>query len=980
MTPRTVETAFNLALADQLRARHPRWRADNVVGAEQTQVVTGKSRQRPDLVIRHPGALPVIIETEFHPARHVEEDAIARLGEIIDGQQVEGVLAVCVPREFADLDQNRLGEMLGTARIDYCLLAGSRDDPDRWPADGWLSGGMDQLAEAIEHAALSETRLAAAAQVLQDGVAGGAALLRSHLTLRPDMFTRMGRILHQEDSVQTTRMAVAIIANALVFQSAICSNHAIPSPEEMRDATPARIKKTVVQECWRGILEINYWPIFHIAQELLRAIPAAVANGFLDRMIDLASELAGLGAASMHDLSGQMFQRLITDRKFLATFYTLPASSALLANLALARLDRDWGDADRIAALRIADLACGTGSLLGAAQQAVARRHRRAGGDDRELHSRMMEDVLIAADIMPAATHLTASTLSSAHPGTIFDQTRIYTLPYGEEEGEAAIGSLDFIEQERGTPLFRGHETVRAGGAGAAPGQDAVVEHDSCDLVIMNPPFTRPTNHESTEVPVPAFAGFATPEEEQRLMSARLKVMRTQLMRRRRAAGEKGVTLAPPAGHGNAGLAANFIDLAHVKLRVGGVLALVLPASFAQGEAWKDARQLLTQHYRDVIIIGIAAHGSTSRAFSADTGMAEILCLATRNGDRQKAEENTWLAVSLRARPQTQLEGALVAEAIDAARRGEVASGDLTLRDPEPRGAPVTVGGVLRTTATHACRAIGITHLSLAESLISLTEGQLKLPQMADHHPIPVTPLGALGTRGVLHRDINGAGGRGPFEIRPIPPGHYPEWPALWSHSAPRETRMIVAPDTQGGVRPGCADRAQVLWDRTASRLHFNLDFQINSQPLAACLTERSSLGGTAWPNFRVADTRWEIPLLLWANTTLGLLSFWWFGTRQQQGRSRLTISRLPGLLTLDARELSDDQLERCEEIFQRFCDRDFRPANEAYRDEARQELDAAVLVEWLGLDDAVLEGLQILRAQWCREPSVHGGKTTAPG
>ena len=39
-----------------------------------------------------------------------------------------------------------------------------------------------------------------------------------------------------------------------------------------------------------------------------------------------------------------MFQTLITDRKFLATFYTLPESACLLAELAVERLDVDWSD------------------------------------------------------------------------------------------------------------------------------------------------------------------------------------------------------------------------------------------------------------------------------------------------------------------------------------------------------------------------------------------------------------------------------------------------------------------------------------------------------------------------------------------------------------------------------------------------------------------------------------------------------------
>ena len=38
-----------------------------------------------------------------------------------------------------------------------------------------------------------------------------------------------------------------------------------------------------------------------------------------------------------------MFQTLISDRKLLAKFYTLPFSACLLAELAVFKLDRDWG-------------------------------------------------------------------------------------------------------------------------------------------------------------------------------------------------------------------------------------------------------------------------------------------------------------------------------------------------------------------------------------------------------------------------------------------------------------------------------------------------------------------------------------------------------------------------------------------------------------------------------------------------------------
>ena len=217
------------------------------------------------------------------------------------------------------------------------------------------------------------------------------------------------------------------------------------------------------------------------------------------------------------------------------------------------------------------------------------------------------------------------------------------------------------------------------------------------------------------------------------------------------------------------------------------------------------------------------------------------------------------------------------------------------------------------------------------------------------------------------------------FDVVDLPPGSVPTWPALWSHTATRETRMVVVPDSAGEVRPGCEGRATEAWQRTASRLHFNRDFRINSQPLAACVTPEPSIGGRAWPNFLCTDQRWETPLVLWANTTLGLICFWWIGSRQQQGRAMVTISKLPALTVLDPRRLAAMQLDRAGDIFEEFRLRELLPANEAWRDETRQALDRAVLIGLLEITEEVLEPLALLRRQWCAEPSVHGGKKTSP-
>ena len=144
---------------------------------------------------------------------------------------------------------------------------------------------------------------------------------------------------------------------------------------------------------------------------------------------------------------------------------------------------------------------------------------------------------------------------------------------------------------------------------------------------------------------------------------------------------------------------------------------------------------------------------------------------------------------------------------------------------------------------------------------------------------------------------------------------------------------------------------------------------------MAACLTPMKSLGGRAWPNFALRELHWEYAAALWANSTLGLIAFWFRGTRQHRGRACLTIKTLPALPMLDLELLDAAPIEMARATFEEFAARDFLAAHRAAEDGTRRELDKAVLVDILGLDDGVLDSLDVLRVHWCAEPSVHGGK-----
>ncbi|WP_419924638.1 hypothetical protein [Candidatus Poriferisocius sp.] len=834
---------------------------------------------------------------------------------------------------------------------------------DRAGADG---------AETTAMADLVQMRLAAAAEVAIQGAGVAEAF---------------GDVLTQEPGEQTNRMAMAVVFNAVLFHFHVSEHHPhIPSPSLMMAEND--FHQLRILEVWDEILAVDYWPIFGVSRKLVWSIAGARHAAEALRIL-CRTAAAILETPDASGFVGRLFGELIGDRKFLATFYTQPASAALLAELAVGRLEADWSDVEAIGGLRVGDMACGTGALLTAAYRRIMERHRVEGGDDAAAHRALIENVMIGCDIMPAAVHLTAARLSGERPDVDYTGTKTWVMPYGEVSdamGVSAyrIGALDLLHSNTRAALW-GDGTMAATAQGDEVMAVADVPAESLDIVIMNPPFTRPTNHEGhhADVPNPAFAGLGNDSKAQKVMSDAL------------AANTKGIR-GTKASHGNAGIASNFIDLAHAKLKPGGVLALVLPASVVSGAAWGGARELLTKRYMDIVAVSISDQGdggSEGRAFSADTGMAEVIFVATKKEEPATSTELEIAYAILNGIPISPIAGVEVARAVNA----KLGSSGLLAVGEEDMGliANSMFGAEMKG------QPIGVSNVGVMVSATELAAGRLTLP----HSPvieIPITTLGHLGCRGWVDRDISGhmpnGFPRGPFDIFKLPNRAdfaQASWPVLWSHNHRAETAMRVLPCSQGVERHELREFALVVWEGRsnlgklsiagATRLHLNRDFQVNSQPMAACMTPCLAIGGRAWPSFHpTPDDKfdveiWEKALCVWLNSTLGLVGRWWMSNRQQKGRANLTVTTMGNIPVLNLKEIPDEQVQELAMVFDEFERSPMLPANESYRDETRQQLDERVLCGVLGLPESIREPLGTLRLQWCAEPSVHGNKKTRP-
>lgn len=376
------------------------------------------------------------------------------------GGSIQVVIAVKIPGRFRKISATKLlAELRAAHDFEYCVLSGtSPTEFERWPASGYVRGSLRSLFATLQGAATPQSLIQKGADALESGASEIAAILDSMKHTHAGVMAKISTALKQEANLQTFRMAATILINAFVFQENLAGRSGgledVRSLEEMDDGSG--MTKTLVVAEWTKILKINYWPIFGIARDILQAIPANIVAGILKKMHDTASVLLTLNLGKSSDLAGVIFQRLISDRRFLATFYTAPASAALLNGLVfreqIAPNGLPWTEKDTTQ-LRIADFACGTGSLLCGAYTEIRRHLETNGVSARKLHPKFIESGLIGCDVMPSATHITASMLSSAFPEQRYKHTKILTLPFGRQTRRFGKPGRDRVSLETGRPL-----------------------------------------------------------------------------------------------------------------------------------------------------------------------------------------------------------------------------------------------------------------------------------------------------------------------------------------------------------------------------------------------------------------------------------------------------------------------------------------------------------------------------------------------
>ena len=979
-------------------------------------------KTKPDVLITRADGPPIVLETEYPPASTVADDCMKSIGRELDPAvagatgRVSTVIAIRATEELHQCDTGDDAQRMleDGHEIEYAVYQGNAQQQTRFPNAGFIKGNVRDLVDFIRPASEPQETIDRATEVFENGVADAAILIQgcarntgigeaigtelrqqwpAYPARPPDLKSEMEQEKADQNArEQTAKMTAAMLINALAFQQNLAGFSAevevdgrretrtIKSLGQVREAAGGLHPDNVIAE-WDNILSINYWPIFHIAKKLLLLIPPTIAARLLDSMVRTANGIQE--AIKQNDVAGTVFQRLIADRQTLATYYTRPESTTLAAFLAVPE-DLDWGDPETLKNYRIADYACGSGGLVLAAYRRARDLHRNHGGDPDAVHAHMMESSLTACDIMPAAVHLTSSLLSSVAPRERYTGTRSVLYPYGgtgefekkkknqkEPKPIVDIGSLELLDlnTSRHQAVLPLNEQMALGATQERRAIEVDMSPLSQSLVIMNPPFTTPTNHAADHAKPgnPAFASFNTTEAEQKAMSDKVKRL------------AKGTI-----SDGNAGLGTQFAAIANNMVKPGGHIALILPLSAMLGgsdspsaRSWLKLRGLLADKFNDIIVVSIAQAAKIGSSFSADTDMAEVLIIARSLRIRERPKRQAYF-VNLSERPADKLAAQETAKAIRKTMAGLAKPG--THSDAAIGTDSIASVRLEKVSPSEKWTTVRVANVGLTQVAGDLALGKLLLPRRKGSVPIPMTRMGNMGRVGPVHRDIDGGTrepDRGPF-TKHSGADSGTEWPFLWNQNSKKQRSMAVAPDSHGIIKPGKEDEADAIW-RRASRLHINCDFQFNANPTCAVYTEQKSAGGRAWPNFRMQTPEMEKAACAWLNGTLGFITYWINSNRSQSGRGGTTVTAIPNIPSLDVTRIDVERLQAAVQIYDDLCQKPMLPANEAWRDPVRQELDRRLLTEVLGLDGDVVEQLAILRNQWCREPTVTGTKRTGP-
>ncbi len=832
-------------------------------------------------------------------------------------------------------------------------LHGSRGEvlPERRVRQGSAEALADQL-RALPLELEGADRVTAAAGVVGYAIEQAARRISQHARISRRIADVIASTDQEKNRAAALRIGCLVIFNAVAFQERLAAaNDDVPTVSEARRQGAAGLR-----DAWRYICDnIDYVPVFELATELLDILgdgPTETQNSVIAPLVKAMEDTRSLEG---HDLSGRLFHTLLTDAKFTGAYYTSVPAATLLSRLVFHNWPPrvDWSDHEFPASLNVADLACGTGTLLMAVASEAERLHTNAGGRNAaELHKIMVEQALHGYDVQLSAIHFAATSLAMLNPDIQFDRMNLYVMPLGTDGANVSLGSLDFLGEDEVAVQFalssedmgavtREAERVSGGGSrGAKEGVTATLP--SLDLAIMNPPFTRSVGGNLLFGSLPA----SDRRKLQKELSSRLKTRQASA---------------------TAGLGAAFVAAASPKLRPGeGRLALVLPATVCSGPSWEQTRALIERDF--TLDMVITSHDPTRWNFSDSTDLSEALLIATRRHPNDPTSERRTIYVNLWQNPDGVLDAHRTAQAITSTvpARFEDSGSALLQVDGQHIGEAVSIPA--SKLSGRKWSGVQFARADLTRSALRLlNDGEVWVPGEHATSKISLCSLAELGQVGPDRRRlVDGFDRTKSVTAYPMVEGHDTSQHISMRCSHDSYLSPLAIP--RGGQRQGYGEH---LWQQ-AGRLLISERLRLNTARVAAMRSDTRVLSNVWWP-VKIEDVSVEKALAVWLNSSLGLLTILAERTSTEGGWVAMKKADLKQLQVLDLRSLSSAQLQGMANLFDETAEAEFERLPNMALCLARRSLDEGI-AEILGLPD-----LGNLRHLLASEPVVSNRRLGEP-
>ena len=445
------EEAVNTLLAQLLR--------DQGISARAERRSRGAT---PDVRVTLKTGDTVLLECKWEDsASQLESQLDTRLQQFPDAL---GVIGVLYPEGLKYLDDTREG--LENAGDLEWWLHGSRGEPtiERRSRFGSPADIADQL-RVLPLEMEGTDRVVAAAAVIEYAVEQSAVKLATHARTARRVRDVIAQTDQESDRAKALRIGCLVLFNALAFHLRLAEKHddVAGVTEAWRDGIPGLFR------VWRYICDnIDYVPVFDLAATILDILIDAPTDWHAPVLDPLLKAIDDTRRLEGHDLSGRLFHTLLTDAKFTGAYYTSVPAATLLTRLVFHNWPAgvDWSDHEFPASLNVADIACGTGTLLMAVAAEAERRHTEAGGRNAPaLHQAMVEQALHGYDVQLSAVHFAATSLAMLNPDIQFDRMNLYVMPLGADGDDVSLGSLDFLGETQAAVQFAlSPDSMGAGG------------------------------------------------------------------------------------------------------------------------------------------------------------------------------------------------------------------------------------------------------------------------------------------------------------------------------------------------------------------------------------------------------------------------------------------------------------------------------------------------------------------------------------